>query len=84
MSTLYSIRCPEDRKHSSKHTGVEHSTCGHLLAILDDEYLYLRCPICKIIWKVKDLKGGAVEMEPISKEKKLELESSLKVIPYNG
>jgi phage FluMu protein Com len=80
VNTLYSIRCPEDRKHLNKEKDVEYPTCGHLLAMIDDEFLYLRCPICKVLWKVKVHNASSIEMTLVPKEQQIQLESTLKVI----
>lgn len=83
MNTLYSIRCPEDRKHYSKNKDIEYPTCGHLLAMIDNEFIYLRCPICKLLWKVKIHSETAIEMTLVPKEQQIQLESTLKVISDN-
>ena len=77
---MYSIRCPEERKHYSANGNIEYPTCGHLLAGIEDSHIYLRCPICKQFWKITIKSGDNIEMEKLPKDFALSLKSSVRAI----
>ena len=77
---MYTIRCPEEREHKASSSNVVYPTCGHLLAIIEDSVIYLRCPICKVFWKLNIIDGNNVEMQKVDKDTKLKLSSNIRVV----
>ena len=76
---MYAIRCPKDRKHTTKSSGIEYPTCGHLLAGIQDNVIFLRCDVCKKFWELHVVDGNNVELRECSQEK-INLPSNLRVI----
>jgi hypothetical protein len=68
------IRCPKNRQHD------KYGTCGHLLCILFEDSIYVRCPVCKVFWKLVILDSSVIEMQELPKNQRIKLESTLRVI----
>jgi phage FluMu protein Com len=77
---MYTIRCPEEREHSASNSDVIYPTCGHLLAVIENGVMYLRCPICKFFWELNIIDGTNVEMRKVDKKLNLRLTSNLRAV----
>lgn len=76
---MNAIRCPNPRKHTTKRSGVEYPTCGHLMAGIQDGTLFLHCEICKTFWELDVIDDNNVELRKCTQEKFI-LPSSLRAI----
>ena len=83
MKEFSAIRCPEERKHFTSSGDVEYPTCGHLLAVYKDGYIYLRCPVCKQFWKIdtENLQNEqALVLEKVPKKLEMKLKNILRAV----
>jgi len=68
------VRCPTPRKHD------KYDNCGNLLCVIFEGDVYLRCPTCKLFWKLEIIDDNNIILHKVAKSNKILLKSLIRLV----
>lgn len=71
---LTSVRCCNHRPH------LKYDTCGRILCAIKDGRIFLYCSQCKQFFEMIVYENDNVELKPVPKNTRFDLETRLRVI----